>query len=354
MENNVEFETLEILTYEDVIQKPSWQEAVGRINELSNVDLFNLGSASEIDWKYIENIMVTNAQIENLAADKITGQIVDAQIANIGWAKIDDILVENAHIADATIEHGKIASLDAGDITTGTLHADRIASGSIHDTKLGTTVISGGKIITGLLTANNITTGTLTGITIQTSTTGKRLRMQGSPANEYQFLDGATKVGHLKIDDDGSSGYFAQIYIDHLGAALEVGSTVGVAETTYFSAPFFSSFGRAAVGEVIMIGNDVKVGLEWSGGDTAYWSFNLGTSLARIASNVEPNNDYDLGSASYEWRDLRMSRDIKSIRNLKFTPGTVAASEEGNFYFDSGTKKFRYYDGTQWKSVATE
>lgn len=115
-----------------------------------------------------------------------------------------------------------------------------------------------------------ITGGTITGGTIQTAATGKRLVMAGSPANQYQFYDGATSVGYLKIDDDGAGGYFAQIFIDHLGAAIEVGSTVGAAEITYFNAPGFSFSGRAAVGSVFMDAKGFTFGMEWSGGGDPY------------------------------------------------------------------------------------
>ena len=165
-------------------------------------------------------------------------------------------------------------------------------------------------VVAGSIDAVNINVGTLTGFTIQTADSGKRLRMQGSPANEYQFLDGNTKVGHLKIDANASGGYFAQIYIDYLGPVIEVGSVTGASPSVYFNAPFFESYGRSAVGEVGLLGSNTKVGLSWYGGSDATWDFDLGSSLAKISSNVVPSGAYDLGDSSYKWRNLYLSGNI--------------------------------------------
>ena len=217
----------------------------------------------------------------------------NAYILKTGVAKF-----QSADITGAiTINSGSgIANLtDAGSLAV----LDAIGASNCNST-----IISGGKIITGLLTASNIVTGTLTGLTVQTATSGKRLRMQGSPANEYQFLDSATKVGHLKIDDDGSGGYFAQIYIDYLGPVIEVGSVTGASPSVYFNAPFFESYGRSAIGQVSLLGSNTQVGLGWSGGATATWSFDLGTDLAKVSSNIVPSSTYDLGTSGDEWNKL--------------------------------------------------
>lgn len=146
--------------------------------------------------------------------------------------------------------------------------------------------ISAQKMNVGQLSAisadlGSITAGTVTGATIQTATTGKRLRMQGSPQNEYQFLDGNTVIGSLNIDEDGTGGYFAQILIDSLGpvaSLLEVGYGIGASsEVPYFLAPFITTSGRAAVGSASFYGGPDSLqtaGLEWSGGGDAVWVFN--------------------------------------------------------------------------------
>jgi len=119
-------------------------------------------TGSQVDWSYIQNILVQRAHIADLAVNS---------------AKIDELAVTRTKIADLAVDNAKIANIDAGKITTGFLSADRIASGSIEDVKLGTTIISGGKIVTNLLTADNIKAGTLTGRTIKTAESGTRIEL---------------------------------------------------------------------------------------------------------------------------------------------------------------------------------
>lgn len=120
----------------------------------------------------------------------------------------------------------------------------------------------------------------ITGATIQTATGGKRLRMQGNPTNQYQFLNGDTKVGHLKIDDDGAGGFFAEINIDFLGLSpvLQVGTVLGAAESTFFSTVGFSATQRAAVGDTTLTGgpsSDQTFSLTHSGGADATLQTNV-------------------------------------------------------------------------------
>jgi len=56
---------------------------------------------------------IPDGRIISISAGKITGQIVDAQIAYVDWAKIQNVVVENADIV----------SLSASKITTGTIAA---------------------------------------------------------------------------------------------------------------------------------------------------------------------------------------------------------------------------------------
>lgn len=274
------------------------------------------------------------------------------------------------------------------------LTADNIASNSITANEIQTNTIT-----SLALTSGSITGLTITGGTIQTAlaSAGKRLRMLGSPANQYQFMDGDTLVGYLKIDDDGAGGYFAQIYIDHLGAVIEVGSTIGAAEITYFNAPFFSGSGRAATGQASISSNGPIAGLTWYGGNAASWSFDLGTSLAEISSHVIPNanNTYDLGSSSLKWKNLYLSGNVAAANlsgtntgdssghsglaalndNVTFATvtasywmqlskflylgnlsGTAAASEtalNGAMYYRTDDNVIRVYLNGAWKTITT-
>lgn len=52
----------------------------------------------------IQTGIILNAHIGSLAAQKITSQLVDTQIANIGWAKILNVAIVDADIINLTVE----------------------------------------------------------------------------------------------------------------------------------------------------------------------------------------------------------------------------------------------------------
>lgn len=97
---------------------------------------------ANIDGAKIQDATITNAKIQDLHASKITGQILDAQIAEIDFAKIKNVEIKSAQIEslsaskitgevvnaqianlngakimDATISNAKIQTLDASKIT---------------------------------------------------------------------------------------------------------------------------------------------------------------------------------------------------------------------------------------------
>lgn len=112
----------------------------------------------------------TNVSVTNLNATNITTGTLNG--ARVGSG------VNGTVITDATISSAKIASLDAGKITTGYLDAARINAGTITAAKLSftpvqaggaagdinanATTIDGSKITTGSLNANRIAAGTIT------------------------------------------------------------------------------------------------------------------------------------------------------------------------------------------------
>ncbi len=190
--------------------------------------------------------------------------------------------------------------------------ADNIAANTIVAQKMNVGQLSAISADLGSITA-----GTVTSATIQTAATGKRLKMAGSPQNEYQFLDGATGIGSLKIDDDGSGGYVAQIIIDSLGpisSIMQVGYGIGAStEVPFFSAPFFQSSGRAAVGNVSMYGGPDSLqgfGIDWSGGGDATLQIN-----GIIDSEVEFGNDVFF-DAGLDVEDISVTGSL----TLKTTP----------------------------------
>ncbi len=150
--------------------------------------------------KIADNAVTTPKIINNaITADKIVASAVTADkiAANAVTAtKIaaNTITAGSAIIADGAITNAKIASLDAGKITTGTLSADRIAAGSITGDKIAAGAITADKIAAGAITADKIYAQTLSGITL----TGVTLRSTGD-----------TWIGHdiyLYGDNQGYTG----------------------------------------------------------------------------------------------------------------------------------------------------
>lgn len=175
----------------------------------------------------IKNGIIINAKIDTLEAGKITGEIVDGQIAGVAYAKITNVDIQTADIHNLAVTNAKVSAIDAGKITTGilvvartqakctdpnadqtsthpqsyywisgakpTIDADKTSAnpqsygwitGSkppidadhtadivsdmayedlVQYAKLGSTIIQGGYIKSTLLTADNILVGTLSG-----------------------------------------------------------------------------------------------------------------------------------------------------------------------------------------------
>lgn len=186
-----------------------------------------------------------------------------------------------------------------------------------------------GSIVSSGINADNITAGTLTGRTIQTAYTGLRVRISSSPQNKIEFLRDNTVYGWLEVGETGDVGYLS---LGGSGGSLEIGTVLGVAATQYVSMPFLTISGRAAFGTVMMEGSPNyprNVGLEWSGGGEAFWSFNLGDALARINSHIYPSTSgYNLGSSTYRWQHLYLSGNISIGGNI--TPSTGNISDLGS------------------------
>ncbi len=70
--------------------------------------------------------------------------------ATITTAKIGTAQITNALIADATIDNAKIANLNAGKINAGTISADRIGANSISTSKLNFTPISSSNVVASI------------------------------------------------------------------------------------------------------------------------------------------------------------------------------------------------------------
>ena len=76
--------------------------------------------------------------------------------ATITTAKIGNAQITNALIADATIDNAKIANLNATKINAGTLSADRIGAGTITASKIAAGTITSTQIASGTITTSQL------------------------------------------------------------------------------------------------------------------------------------------------------------------------------------------------------
>mgnify|MGYP001460010269 CR=1 FL=1 len=144
--------------------------------------------------------MITNAQIETLAASKVTGQLSNDQIAAIAAAKITGQLVDaqlaslgvgkligeirTTQIANDAITTAKIAAgavtadeiaalaitaakiaantITAAQIAAGTITADEIAANAVTVAKIAAGAVTTAKLAAGAVTANEIAANTIT------------------------------------------------------------------------------------------------------------------------------------------------------------------------------------------------
>jgi hypothetical protein len=129
-------------------------------------------AASEIEGQ------LNNAQIEAIAAAKITGTLIEAQIANgaISGAKIATGAIEAGKVAAGAITAVKLAagSVTTGKLAAGAVTADAIQAGAISTQKIAAGAVTAGLIAAGAIDAGKISVTQLSAITsdIGTATAG--------------------------------------------------------------------------------------------------------------------------------------------------------------------------------------
>lgn len=132
---------------------------------------------------------ITNAQIEGLAASKVTGQLTSSQIASIdaatkltGLVPIANIpsiptsqlsgTISATQIADNSITSAKIVAntITANDIAADTITSNEIAANAITSNELAANAVTAGKIAAGSITAADIAANTITASKIAAGT----------------------------------------------------------------------------------------------------------------------------------------------------------------------------------------
>ena len=124
-------------------------------NLLQQIPLVGSADLADSSGHYFRFVAVDKS---GNASDPSDGQTASADLieeshiadATITTAKIGTAQITNALIADATIDSAKIANLNAGKINAGTISADRIASGSISTSKLNFTPTDSSNVVASI------------------------------------------------------------------------------------------------------------------------------------------------------------------------------------------------------------
>jgi len=295
----MKFSDIKVIKDETIDEQPlpeytPWVQIVGRPTSLSDLNLRDAEALAEAE-EAIEGLgdMAYEDAVEKA---KLGATIIEGGYLKTGF--VDASRIDTGTLNAARVSIGSDSNFDPGYDPSTKLETDDVGDLAFEDlvekAKLGSTIIDGGYIKSSLLTADNIITGTLTGLIIQTATSGLRVRMSSSPTNKIEFLDGNTAYGYLEITDEGSGQY--DLELGGSGGALKISSSLGTANVISASMPWFSGSGNASSGKVIMEGSPnygTEVGLYWSGGGTATWSFDLGDNFVKMGSDIDMN-DYDV------------------------------------------------------------
>ncbi len=257
------------------------------------------GLGSSVDWSYIQNVAIVNADIVNLSADKI-----NAGTLLVGYTE--------AKCTDPN-----------ADQTSANAQPSTWLSTAVEAAKLGTTVIVGGYIKTSLLTADNIQTGTLSACTIDADAittgtiTGRKFRtssgdaraemvVAGDYANQFVLYNGGTMIGRIKN------------YVSYFDIWAPAGAGYGID---------------------LRIGDNSVINLS----DTL-----PGAPIVKVNALLRPltTSSKDLGSSSYRWDNLYINTVIAYTR--------ILPDIDGGAYLGSSTKHWSdlYVSYLRFKSTA--
>ena len=269
--------------------------------------------ATQVEFSKIDNVIITNAMITSLAAEKITSQITNTQILSVAWAKITSVSIETADIEDAAITNAKIDSVNAGKITSQIVNA-QIAS--IEWAKIDNVAIVNADIVN--LSAEKLTAGVLyIGGTSQPSYIQIK-RDNSSGGNAYLRWEGGSKMwsdtnNDIGINAIGGEMYFymnsAQIfYLDDNSQAI-----IGQDNGTYDVGLFVWGNLNNKRGDVRFADAQVRINTSSSPSEQLYVE-GSGKFVGNLEANhIDPrsSNSYNLGGSSQYWAYLNVKEISK-------------------------------------------
>lgn len=245
------------------------------------------GAGSTVDWSYIQNVAIVNADIVNLSADKI-----NAGTLTVGYTE--------AKCTDANADQTSANPQNVAWLTdAGAVAYYNTVEAAMEDE----TIIVGGYIATSFLTANNILAGTLTARTVRTGSSGQRVELirHGDPSypDQLLFYDSNENVMGDMWAEPGKLvvGFFPASTVDFYGVNTEL---------TYF---------RIGNTEVECGANLVPMsgmGFQDLGSSSKQW-YNLYLSSWAKTGTLYPRttNAYDVGSNTYQWRHIYLRDSLR-------------------------------------------
>lgn len=183
----------------------------------------------------------------------------------------------------------------------------------------GRLVAGPGSFISGMyvgdISANRITTGILTGRTIRTATSGERIEMDAD-WHDLIFFDSLGRI-QGKIDSTTESlritgnqaGQKVIIFQRDSGGIMQIAASFSILNTFINGNLVPLTGGSFDLGTSSFRWRDIWLSRNLVIGGNAWISGNT------ISANVEPinNNVFDLGISGMRWRDLYLSRALKLL-----------------------------------------
>lgn len=230
-------------------------------NLLQQIPLVGSADLADSSGHYFRFVAVDKS---GNASDPSDGQTASADLieeshiadATITTAKIGTAQITNALIADATIDTAKIANLSADKINAGTISADRIGAGSIVAAKIASNTITASQIASGTITATEIAAGTITSSQLNFSPVdGSNIVASINASSEGITIDADTLnlTGTLSVGDALDIGGS-----DTSSFHVDVDGNMWLGAANYASAPFkVSKAGAVAASSYALTGGTI-------------------------------------------------------------------------------------------------
>ena len=303
-------------------------------NLLQQIPLVGSADLADSSGHYFRFVAVDKS---GNASDPSDGQTASADLieeshiadATITTAKIGTAQITNALIADATIDSAKIANLNAGKINAGTISADRIGADSITAAKIASNTITAAEIAADTITASQIASGTITASEIASNTITTN-QINFTPYTSGQAITNGS-VGGISISSSAlQSSNFSQ------GSAGFQIKNDGTAE--FQSITVRGNFSGTVDGAT-QVTNNIFYG---SGG-----SMNTaGSGVARVEiGNTSPNevrflnsSNQTLGTVESDGADMLLTASLSTTANTKVVAGIAGdvILQGGDINFTSG------------------